>query len=248
MSMNLLRRKAAESRPLTDEQLTIAWQTASLLLDYPDESLPERLALARRAYDALPDAVGGPLRATVERLDGVALGDLAADYVETFDSRRRHNLFLTYFAHGDTRKRGVALLRFKQTYLAAGFEPAPEELPDHLCLVLEFAATIDREAGRKLILDHRAGLELLRIGLVETGSRWAGAVEAVTATLPPLLGDEVEAVRRLAAEGPPEEEVGLTPYATPAFDPGPATPTGPVELPMPTMPSLPSSVGREGAR
>ena len=65
MSMNLLRRKAAESRPLTDEQLTIAWQTASLLLDYPDESLPERLALARRAYDALPDAVGGPLRATV---------------------------------------------------------------------------------------------------------------------------------------------------------------------------------------
>ena len=142
----------------------------------------------------------------------------------------------------------MALLRFKQTYLAAGFEPAPEELPDHLCLVLEFAATIDREAGRKLILDHRAGLELLRIGLVETGSRWAGAVEAVTATLPPLRGDEVEAVRRLAAEGPPEEEVGLTPYATPAFDPGPATPTGPVELPMPTMPSLPSSVGREGAR
>ena len=31
-----------------------------------------------------------------------------------------YNLFLTYFAHGDTRKRGVALLRFKQTYLRAG--------------------------------------------------------------------------------------------------------------------------------
>ena len=46
------------------------------------------------------------------------------DYVETFDNRRRCNLFLTYFAHGDTRKRGMALLRFKQTYLASGFELA----------------------------------------------------------------------------------------------------------------------------
>ena len=50
------------------------------------------------------------------------LPELQADYVETFDNRRRCNLFLTYFAHGDTRKRGMALLRFKQTYLRAGFE------------------------------------------------------------------------------------------------------------------------------
>ena len=130
---------------------------------------------ARRAYDALPDAVGGPLRATVERLDGVALGDLAADYVETFDSRRRHNLFLTYFAHGDTRKRGVALLRFKQTYLAAGFEPAPEELPDHLCLVLEFAATIGPTSVSRRI---RPGRRPPRVALSSPGaavSNWSPA-------------------------------------------------------------------------
>ena len=63
----------------------------------------------------------------------------------------------------------------------------------------------------------------------------------------PLRGDEVEAVRRLAAEGPPEEEVGLTPYATPGFDPGPAVPgggaTGPQPLPMPTLPTLTQSPG-----
>jgi nitrate reductase delta subunit len=86
------------------------------------------------------------------------------------------------------------------------------------------------------LLDHRAGLELLRISLREAGSPWAAAVEVVTATLPPLKGDEMDAVRRLAAEGPPEEEVGLTPYATPAFDPGPATPGGPQLLPMPSFP------------
>jgi nitrate reductase molybdenum cofactor assembly chaperone NarJ/NarW len=63
----------------------------------------------------------------------------------------------------------------------------------------------------------------------------------VSATLPKLRGDELEAVRKLAAEGPPEEEVGLTPYATPAFDPGPAVPqhNGPQPLPMPTLSSTP---------
>jgi nitrate reductase delta subunit len=222
--------------PLTDAQLTVAWQAASLLLGYPDQELRDRLELIRRASLELPERVGGPLRACVVQLEEAPLVELEADYVETFDSRRRHNLFLTYFAHGDTRKRGMALLRFKQTYLASGFELTDTELPDHLCVVLEYAATIDRERGRGLILDHRAGLELLRISLAEAGSRWAGAIEAVTETLPPLQGDEWEAIRRLAAGGPPEEEVGLTPYMTPAFDPGPATTGGLTPLPMPSFP------------
>ncbi|MFA6300447.1 MAG: nitrate reductase molybdenum cofactor assembly chaperone [Nocardioides sp.] len=221
----------------TDAQLTVAWQAASLLLGYPDEELLGRLDLVRQASHELPDRVGEPLRACVDLLQATPLTELEADYVETFDTRRRHNLFLTYFAHGDTRKRGMALLRFKQTYLASGFELTDTELPDHLCVVLEYAATIDHEQGRQLLLDHRAGLELLRIALGESGSRWAGAVEAVTATLPPLKGDEWDAVRRLAAAGPPEEEVGLTPYETPAFDPGPARPDGPIQLPMPSFPT-----------
>ena len=213
------RTRTRRRETLTDAQLTVAWQAASLLLGYPDEELRDRLDLIRHASLELPEHVGGPLRECVVQLEGVALAELEADYVDTFDSRRRHNLFLTYFAHGDTRKRGMALLRFKQVYLASGFELTDEELPDHLCVVLEYAATIDRERGRGLILDHRAGLELLRISLTEAGSRWAGAVEAVTATLPPLRGDEWDAVRRLAAEGPPEEEVGLAPFAPPEYMP-----------------------------
>jgi nitrate reductase delta subunit len=217
-------------------QLTATWQTASLLLSYPEPGHSAVLELAARVSSILPPEVGDPLRACVAGLGEVPLEQLQADYVETFDNQRRHNLFLTYFAHGDTRKRGLALLRFKQTFQASGFELTDDELPDHLCVVLEYAATIDQAQGRQLLLDHRAGLELLRLSLSETGSRWAGAVEAITATLPPLQGDEWEAVRRLAAEGPPEEEVGLTPYATPGFDPGPATPDGPTLLPMPSFP------------
>ncbi|GAB3251270.1 nitrate reductase molybdenum cofactor assembly chaperone [Nocardioides dilutus] len=214
-------------------ELTTAWQAASLLLGYPDEELLQRLDAIERASAGLPDRLGGPLRACVVHLRETPLVELEADYVETFDTRRRHNLFLTYFAHGDTRKRGMALLRFKQTYLASGLELTDTELPDHLCVVLEYAATVDPEQGRQLLLDHRAGLELLRIALAEAGSRWAGAIEAVTSTLPPLRGDEWEAIRRLAADGPPEEEVGLTPYSS-----------GPTALPMPSFPA--PSVG--GAR
>ena len=60
---------------------------------------------------------------------GRALAELESAYVETFDTRRRRNLFLTYFAHGDTRKRGMALLRFRQTYLASGYELPPPSCP-----------------------------------------------------------------------------------------------------------------------
>ena len=235
MSRRTLPRPARRDT-LSTEQLTIAWQSASLLLDYPSEGLLGHVALVRSSCRALPDRLGELLCGFADHVERTPLPDLQAEYVETFDTRRRCNLFLTYFAHGDTRKRGMALLRFKQAYLAAGFAVTDEELPDHLCVVLEFAATGDQATGRQLMLDHRAGLELLRMSLRDLGSPWAGVVEAVTETLPPLRGDEVEAVRRLAAEGPPEEEVGLTPYATPAFDPGPAVPDSPIPLPMPSFP------------
>jgi nitrate reductase delta subunit len=207
-----------------------------LLLGYPDERLLADLPMIRAASHDLPASLGEPIRECVVHLESTPPEESQALYVETFDTRRRNSLFLTYFAHGDTRKRGVALLRFKQTYLRSGFVLDDTELPDHLCVVLEYGATVDHELGWGLLLDHRAGLELLRMSLRGEGSPWAAAVEAVTSTLPPLRGDEMDAVRRLAAEGPPEEEVGLTPYATPAFDPGPAVPGPSQPLPMPSFP------------
>jgi nitrate reductase delta subunit len=214
-----------------DEELTLTWQAASLLLDYPDQALVGRLPLLGTVADRLPRRLGEPLRRTVSALDGLPLPTLEEDYVETFDQTRRHSLFLTYFAHGDTRKRGLALLRFRQAYRASGYVDPEDELPDHLSVVLEYAATVDHEGGRQLLLDHRAGLELLRLALVERESRWAGALEAVCATLPALRGDEREAIRRLAEQGPPEEEVGLAPYDAAGPTPGPTL------LPVPSVPS-----------
>ena len=196
-----------------------AWQAASLLLSYPDSQLLDRLPLLRSLAAALPGPVAEPLGRFLDRLAATPPRELEESYVDTFDRRRRCCLYLTYYAYGDTRRRGVALLRIKQAYRAAGLELDAGELPDHLAVVLEFAATGDADAGRQILLEHRAGLEVLRLALADAGSPYVDVVRAVCATLPPLAGDESTAVARLLAEGPPAEEVGLLPFAPPEYMP-----------------------------
>lgn len=204
------------SRP-SARATALVYQVAGRALGYPDEELLEQLPLLRGALVHMPEPARSRLAGLLDHLSSTDPTTLAAQYVATFDLRRRCCLYLTYYAYGDTRKRGVALLAFKQAYRTAGVELSDDELPDHLCVVLEFAATADLEAGRQLLLDHRAGLEVLRLALQDADSPWAGAVAAVTATLPALRGDDREAVARLAAEGPPAEEVGLEPFAPPDY-------------------------------
>jgi nitrate reductase delta subunit len=204
---------------------TLAWQAQSLLLAYPDEQFEEHLGIALKVAATQPKSVARPLAHFVEHVERTPRDDLAADYVATFDHRKRCCLYLTYYAHGDTRKRGLALVRLKQTYARAGWRLTDDELPDHLAVVLEFAAT-DAAAGAHLLTEHRAGLELLRLALRDAGSPWVHVLDSVSATLPALGGDEREAAMRLAAQGPPEEQVGLDPYAPPRFLPDPL-PGGP---------------------
>jgi len=190
----------------------LAWQSASLLLGYPDKELVARAGLIRDAVALLPASVSDPVRAFLQHLEVTALPELAADFVATFDHQKRCCLYLTYFEFGDTRNRGVALLRFKTAYRESGMILSDDELPDHLAVVLEFGATADVAAARVLLLDHRAGLELLRLALEDADSPWA--------------------VMKLAAQGPPAEEVGLAPFAPPEYMP--ENRGGPVALPLPT--------------
>lgn len=183
------RRERRSPQPLTPEQLTLAWHSASLLLSYPGQRLLSSLETIHRVSHRLPDRVGGPLRSTVVHLDTAPLTQLQAEYVDTFDTRLRRRLWLTHVAYGDTPRRGLALHRFRQTYLRSGFEPAADsanagEPPDHLCVVLEYAANIDQAVGHHLLGDHRGCLESLLAALDEVHSGWSGAVRAVCATLP----------------------------------------------------------------
>jgi nitrate reductase molybdenum cofactor assembly chaperone NarJ/NarW len=210
-------KRPRSARVVVHHKLT--WQLASVLLGYPDHELVTSLPRLHALTGALAAQHAQPLRRFLGYAQAARPMDLAAHYVETFDHRRRCCPYLTYYAHGDTRKRGIALLAFKNAYRLAGVELGADELPDHLSVVLEFAATADPAAGRRLLLDHRAGIELLRLGLEDASSPYVDVVRAVTSTLPALAGPDREAVVRLAAAGPPAEQVGLQPFASPAYMP-----------------------------
>lgn len=220
----MLRRNRTPRPRLTSSELATSWQVLSLLLEYPSEELVGRRTVIGAAVAPLPATVREPVSRFLTVLESAPLGHLQRDYVETFDVTRRCCLYLTYFAHGDTRKRGLALVQFKQAYRKAGVEFDAPELPDHLSVVLEFGAAYDADTAWRLLNDHRAGIEMLRIALAEKGSAWHDLLLALVATLPELKGEDEEKMVALIAQGPPSEEVGLDlqPYAMdPRLNPRP---------------------------
>jgi nitrate reductase delta subunit len=182
------------------------WALLSYLLRYPEDGLAD----AAEAVSALPE---GEIRAALEQfLDG--LPDpltLRGAYVDTFDLRRRVTLHLTYYEHGDTRRRGAALLRLKRLYREAGLEYEADELPDHLAVMLAFTELAPEGYGSALLAEHGPALELLRRGLRDSTSPYAHVLDAVMAALPPLRPEQHDDVARLA-EGAPDERVGVEPY------------------------------------
>ena len=184
-------------------------QAAAHLLDYPDAAWWERLPLVRSALDAVGGSAARQLIAFVDRIsEAAAASQSASHYVEVFDFKNRHSLYLTWWLDGDTRRRGASLVELKAVFRAAGFVFSETELPDYLPVVLEFTAACG-DLG--LLLRHRPGLELLRLALAEDGTPYASVLEAVCSTLPGASPKDRAAARALAAAGPPRETVGLDP-------------------------------------
>ena len=204
-----MRRRAAGVRRDAGRGARVVRQAASWCLEYPDAGLVERVPLLRAALAEEGVTDLGPF---LDELERMPLGDLQRRYVDVFDLSRKHALYLSYWTDGDTRRRGEVLAGFKQRYRDSGFlVDTRGELPDFLPLVLEFAAIADPEAGEALLREYRPSLELLRIGLVEDGTPYAGVVAAVCATLPGPSPADRAAVQAMV-DGPPTESVGLEPY------------------------------------
>ena len=183
------------------------WQLLSLLLQYPDQELLGARNELERA------AAGWP---GVERFLAwrrtTPIGELRQEYVRTFDFDRRASLHLTYHTHGDKRQRGLELVRLKRRYAEAGLLLTGSELPDYLPVLLEFAGLVPQE-GEALLNELRAPLELVRARLHDTKSPYAELLDTLVAALPKPTKEQIDAARRLAAEGPPAEFVGLEPFA-----------------------------------
>ncbi len=183
---------------------------ASLLLDYPDAAWFARLPDLRPHVAALPAAIAEPLASFLDQAEAAGAAEWQRRYVTTFDLKRKCSLYLSYYATGDTRRRGVALVTFLEAYRAAGWEFDADDLPDFLPAVLEFSARADSEIADALIASHREGIEVLRAALEGMSSPWALIVRTITQSLPPIDARTRERYLDLINEGPPTETVGLS--------------------------------------
>lgn len=199
--------------------VSTAQMIASSLLIYPEkEFMAKRVELESLAKQLDPEW-GQPLLEFLDATFTMTLDELQRHYVEIFDMRRRCSLFLTSWTHGDTRNRGMALIYFKEKYKDADIILSDEELPDHLAVVLEFAALVDPVEGNLLLGEHRAPIELIRDALRSVNSLYAYVLDAIVATLPPMTPEIEERARALALNGPPVEFVGLSGALTIALEP-----------------------------
>ena len=208
-----LRRRTRESR-------STVYKLCSLLLSYPDGEL---VAARDELADAVNELPAGGARAALERFCAWWLAEdplaLEQGYVSTFDLDKRCGLYLTFYGEGDRRDRGVALLRLRRLYRAAGLPQQDGELPDFLPVMLEFAASAPSGRGELVLREHRAAIELLLESLRERQSPYAWVLDALCATLgEPSAADRARAIK-LAATGPPQELVGLEPFAPPEVMP-----------------------------
>ncbi|MGC5256244.1 nitrate reductase molybdenum cofactor assembly chaperone [Gordonia sp. DT218] len=189
-------------------------QVASVCLGYPDDEMIAMVPLIDAALGEQPadEAITG-LRSFVAHLRDSEPKMLRQEYTDLFDLSRKHTLYLSYWTAGDTRRRGTALGLFKQRYRDSGFlVDLRGELPDHLPIVLEFAARVDPQAGSELLQEHRPALELLRLSLVDRQTPYVDVLTAVCATLPGESPADRRAVMAMQGAPPPTESVGLEPF------------------------------------
>ena len=199
---------------------TAVYELCAVLLLYPDEELLAARDEFSRAVAELPRSEAAE---ALERFLSWWAGSdplhVAQHYVETIDLHKRSGLYLTFYGEGDKRERGGALLRLKQIYRASGLPLEGTELPDYLPVMLEFAAMAPEGRGELVLREHRAALELVRLSLRDHGSPYADVVHAVCLTLGDLSAADRARTALLVAGGPPQELVGLEPFAPPEVMP-----------------------------
>ncbi|WP_349897856.1 nitrate reductase molybdenum cofactor assembly chaperone [Parafrigoribacterium soli] len=195
---------------LSSDERAATHMAASILLDYPHEEHRSRFPAVAAVIESLPGQIRDAFRLFLEAANAMSQRELEAHFTSIFDQKRKCSPYLTYYTTGDTRKRGMALVRFIHAYRAAGWEVEPGELPDYLPTVLEFSARSESPIADDLIAVHREGIQVLRAALETFDSPYAHVLDAVCLSLPEMDDEARERYMVLINEGPPAEMVGLT--------------------------------------
>lgn len=176
-----------------------ALKAMAALLTYPEaelkEALPEigaALAADRRLNQACRDELAG----LIAEMDAAELMEAQERYVGLFDRSPSLSLHLYEHVHGESRDRGMAMVRLAEIYERHGLEIDARELPDYLPLFLEFLSLLPEAESKPLLTD--AGPLLARIGqrLSRRDSRYAAVFTALCA----IGGAEMPAAEEEAPE------------------------------------------------
>jgi nitrate reductase delta subunit len=195
---------------LSPDERAATHMAASILLDYPHEEHRARFPAVAAVVESLPEPIRDAFRGFLAAADGMNQRELEAHFTSIFDQKRKCSPYLTHYTTGDTRKRGMALVRFIHAYRAAGWEVEPGELPDYLPTVLEFSARSGSPIAGDLIAVHREGIQVLRAALETFESPYALVLDAICLSIPEMDDEARARYMILINEGPPAELVGLT--------------------------------------
>ena len=163
------------------------------LLRYPDAELRSHLGElgdALQAEAAVPAHRIAELQALIGHLQSQDPLTVEAEYVEMFDRGRSTALHLFEHVHGDSRDRGPAMIDLIQTYEQAGLYLGPEELPDHLPVLLEFASTQPPQQAREFLAETAHIVRKIFSALLKRQSPYASVLAAVLE----LAGEKAEPV------------------------------------------------------
>lgn len=177
--------------PPVEARLTL--RVLAHLLRYPDAASREHgseLIEAIEREAALSPTRTQELITLIKKLNTQAAMEVESTYVDIFDRGRRTSLLLFEHVHGDSRDRGPAMVDLIQTYEKAGLYMDPDELPDYLPVVLEFASTQPALQSRDFLGEIVHIIRAIFTALVERESDYA----SVLAAMIELAGEKAEPV------------------------------------------------------
>lgn len=177
----------------TPSSLRLTLRVLAHLLRYPDATFRahlQEMTDALRTEAALSATRLDELQALLQRLGSLPALQVESDYVELFDRGRSTALHLFEHVHGDSRDRGPAMIDLIQTYEQAGLFLGPEELPDHLPVLLEFASTQPPAQARAFLAETSHIVRAIFSALLKRQSPYASVLAAVLE----LSGEKAEAV------------------------------------------------------
>ncbi|MBI5331031.1 MAG: nitrate reductase molybdenum cofactor assembly chaperone [Betaproteobacteria bacterium] len=164
----------------------------SKMLDYPDEGLlgvAWEIRERGRHAEGLAPSERQAVAEFMDFVESMSLTELQGHYVMTFDLTPEHSLHLTHHVFGDDKNRGPALIDLTEYYKAYGLElpvkeaandeDNPNELPDFLPLMLEFAGQLEPEEGRVFLSQWSKVLNQLAANLEEAKSPYAALVRLI---------------------------------------------------------------------